>query len=89
MSPASVAPTHDSPIEDCRRKRRYTTKRSAKLAAKGLPGEVNVYECPHPNPDGSPGTHWHCTRRRTVPAYVKAARAAAAFAPSGTDPAPV
>lgn len=67
----STAITHDSPIEDCKRKRRYTTKRSAKLAVRHQRGVMNVYECPHPNPDGS--SHWHAARRRPKPEYAKRA----------------
>src|SRR5258708_32936081 len=71
----STTPTHDSPLEDCKRKRHYPSKRSAKLAVKRFAGDHNIYECPHINADGT--THWHVSRRRQAPDYVKRARLSA------------
>jgi hypothetical protein len=73
----STSATHSSPLEDCQRKFRYLSKRSAKLAARHIQGATNVYECPHLNADGS--THWHISRRRPAPEHAKRARAAAAL----------
>ena len=67
----STAVTHTSPIEDCKRKRRYSTKRSAKLSARTMQGKVNVYECPHLNADGT--SHWHVARRRPAPLHARQA----------------
>lgn len=54
---ASTRPTHAAPKEDCLRKRRYPSKRSAKWAARHIPGPTNVYQCPHCG-------GWHLARRR-------------------------
>lgn len=59
---AVTRPTHsNTSLEVCRSKRRFSSRRTAKMAARHLSAPSDVYECPFPNPDGS--THWHISRR--------------------------
>lgn len=53
-----------SPLADCLRKTAFASKKEAKTAAARRTGPTEVYECAWPNPDGTPGTHWHYSRRR-------------------------
>lgn len=59
---AVTRPTHDgTSLETCKRKRSFSSRKTAKMAAKHLSAPSDVYECPFPNADGS--THWHLSRR--------------------------